>query len=141
MATATAVENLRRFTLLDDGCWEWTGSKYPNGYGRCYVGGGRRVGAHRASYEHFVGPIPEGLVINHLCENKACVRPDHLEAVTSRENTMYSDTPARRHAQKTHCAQGHPFDEINTFYSGSTSRRCRACHNAARSRAAARLRR
>jgi hypothetical protein len=139
MATARALANLIRFSLIDDGCWEWAGDFYPNGYGRCHTGGaGKAQGAHRVAFEVFNGPIPEGLVVNHLCENKGCVRPDHLVATTPRANTMYSDTPARRNLNKTHCARGHAFAET-AFYSGTTSRRCRTCHreNTARARAKA----
>lgn len=138
--TDTAIDNLHRFAMIDDECWEWAGNAYPNGYGRCYTGGaGQALGAHRVAYEAWVGDIPDGFVINHLCENKRCVRPDHLEAVTPRANTHYSDTPARRNAAKTHCPKGHPYSGDNTFYSSSTSRRCRACHNDQRRRQRERL--
>ena len=136
--TDVAFEDLHRHAMIDDGCWEWGGGMYPNGYGRCYLGKGKRTGAHRVAYQVWVDDIPDGLVINHPCENKRCVRPDHLEAVTSRANVHYSDTPARRNAAKTHCPQGHPYNEENTFYSHSASRRCRECHSATRRRRKAR---
>ena len=63
-------------------CWNWTGAKFTNGYG-CFHVDGQSVGAHRVSYEFSNGPIPLDLVIDHLCRNRICVRPDHLEAVTS----------------------------------------------------------
>ena len=66
-------------------CWEWTASTTGNGYGQFWING-KLTGAHRVSYEMEYGPIPDGLQIDHLCENKLCVRPSHLEAVTQQEN-------------------------------------------------------
>lgn len=88
------------------GCWEWTGSlNIPNGYGRFYRrinGVGRLRLAHRVSYETFVGPIPAGLEMDHLCRNKPCCNPAHLEPVTRSENIR------RFVATVTHCPKGHP---------------------------------
>ena len=113
---------------IGDGCWEWTGSKRPNGYGRFWTGI-ERPGAHRLSYEMFVGAISDGLQIHHACENKGCVKPSHLRAVTSRENLFASDTPARRNALKTECPQGHPYSAENTMIvARGTQRRCLICH-------------
>ena len=106
-------------------CWLWTAGKAPNGYGKCWLDG-RTVGAHRAIYELLVGPIPEGLVIDHLCRVRHCVNPDHLEPVTQQENLLRGDTFQARNRAKTHCPQGHPYDESNTrMFAGK--RACRTC--------------
>lgn len=110
----------------DTGCWEWTGNKARGGYARFRSTGGPNVMAHRWSYEHYVGPIPEGLQIDHLCRVRNCVNPEHLEPVTCRENLLRGDTFQARNARKTHCKRGHPFDEANTYVM-PTGRECRAC--------------
>ena len=111
----------------EGGCWNWTAGRTPQGYGNVRHLG-RHVYAHRFAYEQIVGAIPAGLQIDHLCRNPSCVNPDHLEPVTNREN-------ARRglKAQRTHCKNGHPFDDRTIIYRGY--RRCRTCRdywNAAR---------
>ncbi len=85
------------------------------------------VYAHRAAYELYVGPIPEGLTIDHLCRNTLCVNPAHLEAVTMRENILRGTGPSAQAARKTHCLRGHPFDDGNTLFRATGKRVCRAC--------------
>jgi hypothetical protein len=79
-----------------DGCWVWTGPLHRGGYAKFQARDGRKVFVHRFSYETLVGPIPEGLFIDHLCENRLCVKPDHLEPVTHRENNLRSIRRGRR---------------------------------------------
>lgn len=107
------IERFReKVHVLDNGCHEWTAYRGNGGYGRFYVDG-RGALAHRWAYEHLVGPIPDGLVIDHLCRNRACVNPEHLEPVSPSENVMRGIGPAVTSAMRramTHCLRGHPLD-------------------------------
>jgi hypothetical protein len=118
-----------KWVLADGGCWLWTDEPAANGYGYLGVGGraGRKIQAHRLAYELYIGPIPPGLDIDHLCRNRRCVNPWHLEAVDRRTNLLRGDTVTARHAAATRCPQGHPYDDRNTrVYRGK--RQCRTCH-------------
>lgn len=103
-------------------CWVWMASRTATGYGTFQ---GRR--AHGWSYETYVGPIPEGLELDHLCRNRACVRPDHLEAVTRTEN-MRRALPFRRSFRRETCERGHPLDE-GYVRLDTGQRMCRQCSN------------
>lgn len=126
----TATKFWRKVTPSDDGsCWIWQGKKNRYGYGRMtpgYRGTGEK-GAHRVAYELLVGPIPEGLVLDHLCRVRDCVNPAHLEPTTIGENVMRGDTHGARNRAKTHCAQGHPFIADNIYASAGRARECRTC--------------
>jgi len=132
-----------RFTdkvrLAPSGCWEWIASLIGGGYGQ-YKVEGRPVYAHRFAYEALVGPIPDGLELDHLCRNRACVNPDHLEAVSHRTNTLRGVSLPAQRAAKTHCPAGHPYAGTNLALSRRGERLCRACRRAhsARYRRAAR---
>jgi len=111
------------------GCWEWTAS-LRRGYGRFSIGY-RTFPAHRVAYEMLVGPIPDGLTLDHLCRNKVCVNPAHLEPVTGVENTQRGPS-GEFNREKTHCFRGHPFDDENTRWGRTPvgsgwGRWCRAC--------------
>lgn len=117
----------------ETGCWLWTAKTLPGGYGCIGEGrtGGRTLLAHRVSYELHVGPIPDGLSLDHLCRTRNCVNPEHLEAVTMQENTLRGDTLPAANAAKTHCARGHEFTPENTYRTRRGSRACRECQRQA----------
>jgi hypothetical protein len=104
----------------------WTGYQDRRGYGKFYYDAAVRL-AHRHAYEYFVGPIPPGKALDHLCRVTGCVRPDHLEPVTWRENSLRGNTIARLNANKTHCVHGHEYTLHNTHPHSLGWRRCRVC--------------
>lgn len=113
-------------TLDDPGCWEWKGSRLKGGYAHAHRPH-RRILAHRFAYELLVGPIPQGLHLDHLCRNRACVNPAHLEPVSARENILRGTSMCAANAKKTHCKRGHPYDEKNTYINPNGARSCRVC--------------
>ena len=112
-------------------CWVWQAAQDQRGYGRFNVNG-RNEKAYRVAYQLLVGEIPEGTEIDHVCRNKSCVNPDHLEAVSHRENILRGTSPSAIAAAKTHCINGHELTPENNYpaksKSGNPRRRCRACH-------------
>ncbi len=115
------------------GCWLWLGATHPRwGHGSFHVNAERGViGAHVASYEHAHGPVPAGLVLDHYaCDTPQCVNPDHLRPTTNVANVMRGRSFAAENARKDQCANGHPFDDDNT-YRRAGRRTCRACNRSA----------
>lgn len=110
-------------------CILWGGTIKSNGYGRL-SSHGKVYSAHRFVYEKTRGPIPDGLTLDHLCRNKLCVNPDHLEPVTLRVNILRSNGFAAKNAAKSHCAHGHELSGRNLILrarNGRTERNCRKC--------------
>ena len=121
----TKLERLIYHTEITPGCWNWLGQQSTTGYGRLKKGKSW-TRAHRYSYELFVGDIPEGLVIDHLCRNTLCVNPEHLEAVTMRENVLRGVSPAAQYARRESCSKGHELSGDNLYLSRG-ARICKAC--------------
>jgi len=125
---------MARVTVDSSDCWIFTGAKNHGGYGIIQLG--RGVGTdrtHRVMYEHHVGPIPKGMTLDHLCAVTACCNPAHLEVVSRSDNTKRQwaagrADPGRSQREKTHCPQGHAYDEANTHVTKENRRVCRACH-------------
>jgi len=113
-------------------CLEWMANKDRRGYGR-FWNGAKKVLAHRWLYEHWMGPIPAGLELDHLCRNPSCVNPKHLEPVTHQENCRRGDAGKMSGLQqqaKMHCPHGHPYSGDNLAYDKNGHRYCRTCVNA-----------
>lgn len=126
--TRTVLQRFTDHVLVDPStkCWNWAGSTN-KGYSR-FNNGNKTVDGHRWSYERFRGSIPEGLQVDHLCRNRKCVNPYHMELVTSRENTLRGENQAAKRAAQTHCLRGHEFTPANTSMTKHNQRRCLACH-------------
>lgn len=144
MDERTLARFISKVEVQPNGCWHWTGKPAANGYGRFWIDGKTRY-AHVVAYEHFIGPVPEGYEVDHVChgrdtscpggvcDHRLCVCPDrepereHLEAVPHHQNVMRGRGHAARNAQKDACNEGHPFTEDNTYYDSRGDRGCRTC--------------
>lgn len=128
---ATDVERIKRNVVVDEnGCWIWQLHLSPGGYGYVKIGPRSarvQVMSHRLSYMAFVGEIPEGLQLDHLCRVRACCNPAHLEPVTCRENLLRGETYAAANVAKSECPQGHPYVAEN-LRKNKPGRNCRECH-------------
>jgi hypothetical protein len=127
----------------EDGCWAWSAYIDPQGYGRFAVsveGKKPKIDrAHRVAYRQLIGPIPDGLDLDHLCRNRWCCNPYHIEAVPHRVNVARGDAGTIE-KMRTHCPQGHEYTEENTFREKDGRRRCKICKTATAYRAVRRHR-
>jgi hypothetical protein len=124
LATIAELERFSSKVKREDDCWLWQKTIQWNGYGMMWFAG-KTYAAHKFAYRQFIGEIGEGLVVDHLCRRRHCANPNHLEAVTPRENIMRGNGVAAMNAAKTHCTKGHPYSHIN----GQGRRVCRICIN------------
>ena len=110
-------------------CWLWNASTNQGGYGQFKVGPRPHL-AHRVAFEALAGPIPAGLQLDHLCRNRTCCNPAHLEPVTGRENVLRGDMFAARQVARTHCPAGHPLasDNLDAYELRHGRRKCKTCH-------------
>lgn len=134
---------LSRIPISDpDDCWHWQGTIMISGYG-AFCANGKKLLAHRLNYERAHGPIPDGLLVGHVCHDRdltcpggpscfhrRCVNPSHLEAMTMQQNIRGGRARAAVNARRTQCVHGHAFDEVNTQFRPDGRRACRACHRA-----------
>jgi hypothetical protein len=107
----------------DTPCQPYDGLIVSSGYGQQPNG----KNAHRESYKRTIGAIPDGLELDHLCRNRACINPKHLEPVTHKENTRRGMSPSGLNSRKTHCSKGHPFDGENLAVNYRGWRYCLTC--------------
>jgi hypothetical protein len=109
------------------GCWEWQRNVLRNGYGQKSFGGKMYL-AHRVAWTDMNGPIPQSMTLDHLCRNRKCVRPNHLEPVSIKVNILRGNGMAAKNKRQTHCHNGHLFNEVNTYVCSEGSRNCRICN-------------
>ncbi|MET8518144.1 HNH endonuclease signature motif containing protein [Streptomyces sp. NPDC005077] len=111
-------------------CWLWVGAKSSNGYGN-FKHADTFTSAHRLSFADAYGSVPDGSVIDHLCQTRACVNPAHMELVSHAENVRRGRA-GENHRVKTHCPKGHPYDAENTYWHPAGHRECRTCRKSHR---------
>lgn len=129
LTEAPTVSRFWQWVSKSQTCWNWTGYIDEKGYGRLVLSGQKQyIRVHRYSYEIHNGPIPERMTIDHLCRNRKCVNPVHLEAVTAAVNTLRGFGAPAVNGRKGECIHGHPFTPENTFKQWGGGRGCLACN-------------
>lgn len=130
MTRETLADRLARNSVRKGSCMVWASTINSNGYGTINVKS-KTKRVHRVAYELARGPIPDGLSLDHLCRNRACINPDHMEPVTRQVNSLRGVGPSAVNAKKTHCINGHELtgDNVRTYLGqyGKPNRRCQAC--------------
>lgn len=121
-----SIERFLSKIHINDSCWEWTARKNRNGYGGFDIPN-KTVLAHRFIFEYYHGTICPDLTIDHLCRNRGCVNPTHLEQVSIKVNTMRGTSFSAVNSRKTHCIHGHEFSEQNTIQRKNDNRGCKTC--------------
>ena len=119
---------LSRITVNNQGCWEWKSPLHDGGYATMSVDDKSQY-IHRLIYEYYHGQIQSDLQIDHLCRNRKCVNPIHLELVTQKENIMRGKGVGVLNSLKTQCPKGHPYTKENLIMYKDGSKKCRICHN------------
>jgi len=119
---------MKNIVIDQNDCWNWKLWISPLGYGQISFKDKTEL-VHRVSFQVFIGKIKKNLEINHICRNRKCINPEHLETVSHRENLLKGDTIAAKNDQKTHCLNGHKFTPENTCINPSGERSCRICKN------------
>lgn len=130
------AESFEMYARRGPDCWEWTGTVGNHSYGIITSGRQSKL-AHRWSYEHHTGPIPQGLVIDHLCRNRTCVNPAHMEAVTNEENLRRGEGYGIQNGMRSTCIHGHEYTPENTYTDPQGGIRCRACSRERKRKASA----
>lgn len=131
--TSDPVKRFWSHVEKTDSCWNWTACIAKNGYGR-FVFNTKHMLVHRISYELIHGKIPEGKQLDHLCRNRRCVNPVHLQPVPPKENVLRGIGITAKNSEKTHCKRGHELSGENLVIEKNGSRQCRLCKNAKNSK-------